>query len=174
MIMFRSEHLFMKKIIDIISQKYSRHPFLRDKPYILQFIKFVIVGFSNLFIDFTIYLLLTRVAGVHYLWSNLFSFTVATVNSFFLNKKWTFRDTSRDYHKQYFKFYLVSGVGLGLNQLILFLLIESWGLYDIVAKCIAVVIVTFWNFIANRLWTFRETSSSSAHKLPKNEKNHII
>lgn len=154
----------MKKIIT----------FLRGKPSIIQFTKFVIVGFSNLFIDFSIYLLLTRLADFHYLWANILSFTAATINSFFLNKKWTFRNTNRDYHRQYAKFYLVSGIGLGLNQLILFVLIESWHFYDILAKCVAVVIVTFWNFLGNRFWTFREAAVLSASKLPEKKENRII
>ena len=164
----------MKKTVNSTIQKFATHPFLQEKPYLIQFTKFVIVGFSNLFIDFSIYLLLTRLAHFHYLWANILSFTAATINSFFLNKKWTFRDTSRDYRRQYAKFYLVSAVGLGLNQLILFLLIESWHLYDILAKCVAVVFVTFWNFIANRFWTFREPSSIASPKLPKKPENRII
>lgn len=146
----------MRQIFHQLRNSFLSHPIVQKRPYIAEFIKFVLVGFINLTIDFSLYLILTRLAGIDYLWANVLSFTAATVNSFIFNKKWTFRNTSKNYQRQYLQFYLVSGVGLGLNQIMLFLLVDKIHIYDLVAKASAVVVVTFWNYSANRVWTFKK------------------
>src|SRR3972149_8476407 len=76
-----------------------------------QFIKFVIVGSVNTAIDFFIYFSLTRGADFferHLLSANIIAFSIAATNSFFWNKKWTFRDQGKNYHVQYSKFLIVS------------------------------------------------------------------
>ncbi len=126
-----------------------------------QFIRFGIVGVINTSLDFVIYAFLTRLFlffDEHYLIANLISFSIATVNSYIFNKYWTFKDNSKQHKIQYTKFYLVSLCGLILTQTILYILVEL-GLYDLLAKAIAVGVVLFWNFFVNKFWTFKKTKN---------------
>jgi len=123
-----------------------------------QMFKFGIVGFVNTLIDFSIYVGLTRFFKfwqANYLWANVIAMIVAATSSFFCNKHWTFQDKNRSVKKQYLKFILVSSGGLIINELILFILVEQFSLYDLAAKAIGIVVVFFWNFFVNRYWTFK-------------------
>lgn len=137
---------------------FTNHPIIKKYPFLRQLVKFIMVGFVNLTIDFALYLFCTRILHLHYLISNIISFTGATVNSYILNKKWTFRDTSANIKVQYLKFYIANGIGLGINQILLYILVDHFHFFDIFSKCVAVVIVTFWNFFINKFWTFKNKS----------------
>lgn len=121
-----------------------------------QFIKFCIVGTINTIIDYAFYLLFSRVVGIYFLYANLLSVALAMTSSFIFNKYWTFRDPSRNIKMQYFKFLLVNLVYFILNNSIVFSLVRYLKIYDLVAKIIAVIIGLFWNFFANRYWTFKK------------------
>lgn len=136
-------------------QSLRDHPQIRRRPSIAQFVKFSLVGASNTLIDFLLYALLTRAFHWHYLPANVFSFSVAATWSYTLNRRWTFRDRTSRIRRQYPKFFLVAVIGLGLTSLFLAVFIDLIGLHDLIAKAITVVLVTFWNFSANRTWTFR-------------------
>ena len=123
-----------------------------------QFIKFVIVGSVNTAIDFFIYFSLTRGTDFferHLLRATIIAFSIAATNSFFWNKKWTFRDHGKNYHIQYSKFLIVSIGGLLLSQGIFVIGVHYLKISDILTKLAAVAIVTFWNFTLNKLWTFK-------------------
>ena len=95
----------------------------------------------------------------------LCGFLLAVSNGFFWNNRWTFRQSDvAGAQGRYFKFVAVNVVGLILNQVILFLATaaltagkpaEEKGLAPMIAFMIATGIVVFWNFLANKLWTFK-------------------
>ncbi len=94
-------------------------------------------------------------------------FSFAVTNGYIWNSRWTFpRVDSIKRHQQYVRFVLVNIVGLVLNQIILFVVngILTAGRPDsekgwepLIAFGIATGIVVFWNFLANKNWTFKTT-----------------
>ena len=56
-----------------------------------KFIKFSIVGFSNLFISLAVYYILIFLS-INYQIANTVGFLVATFNSYFWNKLWVFKN----------------------------------------------------------------------------------
>lgn len=142
----------MKRLVTNIVQ----HPLIAERPSIRQFLKFGIVGAGNTLVDFGLYVFLTRVAHAYFLLAHVGSFLCAVVVSYILNKRWTFRDTSRPLlSRQLGQFLVVSAVGAVLSSLLLFGLVEYAGLPDLVGKVLAIGIVLFWNFFANKHWTFQ-------------------
>ena len=95
----------------------------------------------------------------------LVGFLFAVTNGFIWNSRWTFRQNDPARRKiQYIKFVLVNAVGLVLNQVILFVVhrmlmagrpATEKGLEPLVAFAAATAIVVFWNFLANKYWTFK-------------------
>ena len=67
---------------------------------------------------------------------------------------WTFRYQRGHLVFQGFRFLLVSTVALGANLAFLSILV-ALGLPKLPAQAIAIVLVTPWNFVANKLWSFR-------------------
>ena len=122
---------------------------------IRQLIKFGIVGVSSTVIDWGIYLLLTRIFGFYYLMAKILSFGVAVLNSYIWNRRWTFRSNDPAKLKQFIKFLTISFVGVVLNTFIMYLSVEHLRWHDIYGLFLATAIVLFWNFLANKFYTFR-------------------
>ena len=120
-----------------------------------QIVKFAIVGGSTALIDFGLYILLTRFFlfwQIHYLWANAVSIFVSATVNFFWNKTWTFEDQTKIFLK-YLKFWVSVLLGLGLNQIILYSLVERQ-FNDILAKLIAAVAVMLMRFFISKFWVF--------------------
>jgi len=128
---------------------------------LVRFIKFATVGAAGMVVDLSILNILYGLVGLHLLVANSISFSAAVVSNFTWNRLWTFPESrDRPVHRQLGQFAVVSIVGLAINNLVL------WHVYQVVqtsiptpwdynaAKVLAIGVVLFWNFGANRLWTY--------------------
>lgn len=122
-----------------------------------QFVKFGIVGFSSTVIDWGIFYFLNYVFGIYYLIAKVLSFSVAVFNSFFWNRRWTFRSNDPRKMYEFSKFLVIALVGLSLNALIMYLAVDGYHLRKIFGLMAATGFVTIWNFLANKFWTFKES-----------------
>jgi len=122
--------------------------------FFLKLLKFCVVGFSGIFIDFgTTWLMKEKIKINKYI-ANSCGFTLAASSNFFWNRIWTFKSHSNHIGTQYFSFLTISIIGLGLNNLIIWILSDKmkWNFYF--SKVIAIGIVTLWNFGMNFFFTF--------------------
>lgn len=142
----------------------ANHPLVPRRPVARQFIKFAMVGVVNTTIDLGVYSALVFGWDVHYLVANIFAFLTAASNSYILNRRWTFRSGDPRWRRQAIKYFIVLAIGFGLNETLLFLLVAHAGVGRLLAKCLAVIVVLFWNFGANRLWTFSSKAAPSFDK----------
>ncbi|MCL5795735.1 MAG: GtrA family protein, partial [Patescibacteria group bacterium] len=60
----------------------------------------------------------TRWLGIFYLVAKVFSFILASINNYILNRVWTFRSREKNIKREFIKFFVVSLVGLGINTFI--------------------------------------------------------
>ncbi len=132
---------------------------ISKKKIVRQLFKFCLIGICNTIIDYSIYLFFSRFVGLYFLYANIISISVAMTFSFFANKYWTFQNTDKRLKSQYLKFAAVNVVYFFLNNAILFLLVTFFGLFDLLAKVIAIMIGLSWNFFINRHWTFRNSEA---------------
>jgi putative flippase GtrA len=87
---------------------------LREHPGLTQLVKFCIVGGSSTVIDFGIYNLLLGV-GLSTLLALTVAFLAGVANSFYWNRRWTFRATQGNQGKQISRFLAANGIGWLLN-----------------------------------------------------------
>lgn len=119
-----------------------------------KFIKFGLVGFSGVFVDFSVTWLLKERFRVQQYVSNAAGFMTAASTNYVLNRIWTFQSTNPNVAFEYGEFILISIIGLAINTTILWLLVSRLKLNFYVSKIIAIGIVTLWNFAANLAFTF--------------------
>ncbi len=126
-----------------------------DKILIFKFLKFGVVGFSGMIIDFGATYLCKELLKLNKYLSNGIGFILAATSNYILNRIWTFESHNEQIGTQYFQFMIVSTLGLCINSLVLYLLSEKlkWNFYF--SKLIAIGITTIWNFFANLLFTFK-------------------
>ena len=119
----------------------------------IQLAKFCVVGGTGYVVNLAVYSALV-LSGVHYLAAAACSFLVAVTNNYTWNRLWTFRRQRGHLVHQGFRFLVVSTVALVGNLAFLSALVLL-GVPKIPAQAIAIVLVTPWNFVANKLWSFR-------------------
>jgi len=113
----------------------------------------ICAGFATL-VDLGVLYSLTEYLHVWYFYSAAFAYFIGMVTNYSLNKYLNFRNKSRKIIPQFGLFATVALVGLGLNQLILYCLVEFANLWYILAKIIAIFIVMFWSFYGHKKLTF--------------------
>jgi putative flippase GtrA len=125
----------------------------------LQLVRFGLVGGVGFAVNLVVYALFVHPLGVDFRASSVAAWFVAVLNNFVLNRHWTFDAAGGRAHGQAIRFLIVSAVAEGVSLLLLTLLVEGAGLEKVAAQALAVGAVMPLNFIGNKLWTFRESSS---------------
>lgn len=148
-----------------------------------RFLKFAIVGGFGAVVDFAVLNLLQMSVlppsgsneSLNVASATGVAFTCAVVSNFIWNRYWTFPDSrSRSIRRQLSQFFVVSIVGLVFR---LFFVSATYGalgdfgqgllntstdtetmnqLGSNIAQAISILIVLFWNFFANRYWTYND------------------
>jgi len=131
------------------------------------------VGTIGAVVDFGTFNLLRGVVGIPAAIAQALSFLAAVISNFLWNRYWTYPDSrSKQVGRQASQFFVVSLVGLAIRTVV-FILVQpatialaeallpnevasSQALGENLALVIAVVIVLFWNFGANRIWTYSD------------------
>ncbi len=121
---------------------------------ILKLIKFIVVGFSGMLIDFGVTWLLKEKAKINQYVANSIGFMLAASSNYIWNRIWTFSSQSEQITREYFSFIIISVIGLGINNFVIYLLTTKIKMNFYLAKLIAIVVVTVWNFSMNFLITF--------------------
>ncbi|MBI4993963.1 GtrA family protein [Candidatus Wolfebacteria bacterium] len=138
-----------------------------------QFLKFIVVGGINTGIDFAILNVLmfsTNIySGKWIIIFNSVSFATAVVNSYFMNKYWTFKKQKtqntevKSQSKEFFQFLIISIIGISLNDAAVYTVSTfippifglSEKLWANAAKLIATVVSMIWNFIGYKFIVFK-------------------
>lgn len=123
------------------------------KKLITQIIKFGFVGGTAFIIDAGVLFILTDLCGIYYLVSGAISFTVSVIYNYILSVKWVF-DTNKKVKKtqELIVFIGLSVIGLGINQLIMWITVDFIHIYYMFSKIVATAIVMIYNFITRKLF----------------------
>lgn len=124
--------------------------------FILKFLKFAAVGFSGLFVDYAFTYVFKEWVRVQKYVANSIGFTIAASSNYVLNRVWTFESDNPDIVIEYSEFLIISIIGLGINNLVLWLIVSRLRINFYVAKFFAICVVTLWNFLANFFITFNQ------------------
>ena len=101
--------------------------------------RFALVGVSNTLIDFGVFTVLAQLLSVNVYLSQVLGYCAGTLNSYVLNRSWTFRSKGRFF-----------------SPALLYLLFDVAGLPKLGAKAGATAITMVVSFLVNRFWVFRE------------------
>lgn len=118
---------------------------------IKQILKFGVVGGIAFLIDYSLLYVLTEYAKIPVLYSSVISFSVSVIFNYILSTKWVFSTKEKQTLKDFVIFVLLSVVGLGINQLIMYLGINKLHIYYMIVKLFATAIVMVYNFITRKL-----------------------
>lgn len=120
------------------------------KQRIYEIARFCIVGGLSFLVDYGLLYVCTEVMNIYYLYSAAFSFTIAVIFNYWLCVVFVFKGAGKQNSKQATIFIGSSIVGLGINQVCMWGFVELFGIYYMLAKIFATIIVTFWNYVMKR------------------------
>jgi putative flippase GtrA len=125
--------------------------------WLLQFIKFTFVGVLNTTLDWGVYLLLTywfgNILGFKY-FAKAFSYSVGIVNSFMLNRSWTF-NSKAEFKGAFPTFFLISIVAVLINTLSMYVSVNILNFGELQSLFLATMAAMSWNFLISKFFVFR-------------------
>lgn len=120
-----------------------------------EFLRYFAVSFIALAVDMGCLILMANI--MHYLWAATLGFVLGAATSYVLAVRWAFRHR-RLKHAPPVEFAAYTGiglVGLGVNNLVIFVAVEKVGLVLWLAKAIAAGTTFAFNFVARKWGLFR-------------------
>ncbi len=115
--------------------------------------KFGIVGVIAFIIDYGVMIFLTEVFGVQYLISTTISFIVSVIFNYFASMRFVFKrkdDMSR--RREFIIFVVLSVMGLGINDLFMWLMVDFLYIDYRISKIVVTFIVAVWNFVTRKIF----------------------
>lgn len=121
----------------------------------LQFFRYGFVAAASLVVDFGGMVFLKEVVGIYYIVAATISFIFGLLTNYYLSRLWVFHSSKLENKRHEFIIFAIIGVvGLVLTDLILWALTDGLGLYYMLSKAIATILVYFWNFGARKKLLF--------------------
>jgi len=122
--------------------------------FLLKFVKFGIVGFSGVLVDFSLTFVSKEYLRIQKYVANAIGFTIAATTNYFLNRIWTFESTNPNIMMEFSRFFVIALIGLGINSAIIWAMSGRFKVNFYIAKVVATIVVTAWNFLINAYYTF--------------------
>lgn len=119
-----------------------------------KFIKFGVVGFSGVFVDFGFTYVCKEWLKIPKYIANAIGFSIAATSNYFLNRIWTFASHDPKIMLEFSQFFAISLIGLLINTFVLWILVSRYKKHFYLSKLFAIAVVTLWNFLANYFITF--------------------
>ena len=124
--------------------------------FFVQLFRYVFVGGLAFLVDYGLLFALTEYVGLHYLLSATCSFLAGLIVNYLISITWIFNQSKlKNKWMEFTIFGLIGVVGLGLNNLFLYLLTDKLGVHYMISKIVVAAIVMLWNFIARKVILFK-------------------
>lgn len=120
---------------------------------VIQFIRYIFVGGAAFVADAGSLWILDLF--VHYMLATAAAFIIGLIVNYLLSKLLVFTDKSTNAAAEFIVYGVIGVIGLGITELLMYLLVGRAGIAVIAAKIIAAAIVLVWNFGARKVILYR-------------------
>lgn len=120
--------------------------------------KYFIVGGVCTVLDFALLFVLKEYFRVPVLTASVISFMSGTILNYYLCTLWIFKiRTVENRNLEIFYYAIITGVGLGINFFVIWMVTYSFGLHFMLAKLMATFCTYWWNFGARKYFLHSKT-----------------
>jgi len=119
-----------------------------------QLVRFGVIGACTVALDFGLLYVLVNVAHLNYFLAAFMAFSIASILNYVLSVRYVFLAGRFGRANEFAIFMVTTVVGLGLNQLTMWVLVGVAGIGYMLAKCASLTIVTGWNFLSKKRIVF--------------------
>ena len=124
---------------------------LRGNTRLMELIRFGVTGGVCFLVEFAALTALVELVHMPVLWATALAFLISVIVNYALCVKWVFTGAKGGSGRVRLQFLLTSGMGLGLNELLMWLMNIRLGVQYQIAKIIATLLVMVWNYVTKRL-----------------------
>jgi glycosyltransferase involved in cell wall biosynthesis/putative flippase GtrA len=129
-------------------------------------VKYLIAGGIGTAVNLSFLYFFTGVLDIWYLISAVLAFIISFFVSFFLQKFWTFKDGNKEMIYQQMKIYLLVALGnLALNTVLMYIMVDGFKLWYMLAQFIANGLIAIESYIVYRTFVFIKAASGDKIKL---------
>lgn len=121
----------------------------------IRFVRFAVTGGLNTLVDFVVFFLLSGVWHWHEVPAQILSYSAGILNSYCINRRWTFQTRNRFFSREMLWFIGVNLFVLGVSVASLWLLTVYTGFGILVRKILTTLLTMVLGFVLNRLLVFR-------------------
>lgn len=126
-------------------------------------IKFGIVGITGIFINMCLLYIFSEIFNIFYLISSFLAIELSIIHNFIWNDVWTFGNEKNPkistITNRFLSYHIVSTGGMLINISALIVFTELLGIYYLISNLLGIFIAFSWNFIMNRMTTWRIKTS---------------
>jgi len=123
--------------------------------FFFEAVKYGIVGIINTLLTLAIIWLMRSVLGAPLVPANATGYIVGFINSFVLNRSWTFKGKKDDWRKEFIKFLIAFGICYMIQLAFVLLLENQTELKEVYITLLGMVVYTATNFLLNKYFTFK-------------------
>ncbi|MCL2096853.1 MAG: GtrA family protein [Oscillospiraceae bacterium] len=135
----------MRKLIGFIDKKID----------LKKFMKFGVTGVLNTAVDFAVYSFCLEILNLDIKIAQPSGQAIAIINSYLINKNWTFKKRSGYRLSEMFKFLLVNGGSISINILGVYIFHDVLGVNEYLCKVPIAFITIIINYFGNKLFVFK-------------------
>ncbi|TVX97069.1 GtrA family protein [Cohnella terricola] len=124
-------------------------------------IKFIVVGFSNTMLSYLLFVICVEIFNLSHSWSLGISYLVGIVNSYYWNRKWTFRLQNYSGMAPFLKFISVYFLTYLVNLAVLEILMSANLWNSLINQAVALTVTTMMSYTGHKYWSFKSQTEVS-------------
>jgi putative flippase GtrA len=129
-----------------------------SRGFIKQLISYFFIGLSAALVEWFSFWLLNEPLEQNIYTSTAIAFILATFVNWIIGRNTIFKKAAKNkkISVDASVVYIVSGIGLGLNLALMWLLADVLAIYPLFSKIIATGLVFMWNFLSRRYFVYKQ------------------
>ena len=125
---------------------------LKNNKLFNQILKFGVVGGIAFVIDYITLIVCKEIFNINVLLSAAIAFTVSVIFNYILSIKWVFDVNKKQTYREVMVFIILSAIGLGVNQVCMYIGADILKIHYMIVKIGATAIVMVYNFITRKIF----------------------
>ena len=122
--------------------------------------RFLIVGGVSTILNYSVFAVLFRIAGVYYVWASVAGYISVLFLGYFLNRAWSFSSVIQNKKKEFVIYASVCIASLFLSVGALKIAVQGFGINPFLGNIVAIGVSTVSNFLGLKFIAFNSAAVS--------------
>jgi putative flippase GtrA len=122
----------------------------------IRFIRYTLASDIAVLFDWTIFYILSTIYLLHYQQALLVSFSVGSIVSYNINKKFTFQCKSKKIAHQVSTYWILSFIALGLSMMFIFFFVSGLSFSNMLSRILTSIVVLPLHYALHKNITFNK------------------